>query len=338
MKKDGYGALCLTAIGLIAFEVVLTLSVTIAEGMMGTLYMAAMAQVTNSIRLINCILYIILFIMIATDGRSVRKNVIPIASCCVELLAAAILAFFSENLIKWRDIPAEIFADVEYGLQLAGIGMLVGMVISLPLGFLMRKCDMIVSAAIIVAATFISIGANIFAIKEHLGYTGGMLAVGFIQAFAIWLPSSGLCVQYQRARQMRIRRTSTTKGEGCSMATKSKLTAILLSIFTGGLGIDRFYLGYTGSGVAKLLTAGGLGIWSLIDLIMICTGSLHPADGSPWEEEVQQSQSPAGAQTNATNAAANDLDALERLAKLHEQGVLTDEEFEQKKQMILQKI
>lgn len=122
------------------------------------------------------------------------------------------------------------------------------------------------------------------------------------------------------------------------MATKSKLTAILLSIFTGGLGIDRFYLGYTGSGVAKLLTAGGLGIWSLIDLIMICTGSLRPADGSPWEEEVQQSQSPAGAQTNATNAAANDLDALERLAKLHEQGVLTDEEFEQKKQMILQKI
>lgn len=58
------------------------------------------------------------------------------------------------------------------------------------------------------------------------------------------------------------------------MAHKNKLTAILLSIFTGGLGIDRFYLGYTGLGVAKLLTCGGLGIWALIDLIMICTGSL----------------------------------------------------------------
>ena len=122
------------------------------------------------------------------------------------------------------------------------------------------------------------------------------------------------------------------------MATKSKLTAILLSIFTGGLGIDRFYLGYTGSGIAKLLTAGGLGIWSLIDLIMICTGSLRPADGSPWEEEVQQSRSHAGAQTNAANAAANDLDALERLAKLHEQGVLTDEEFAQKKEALLKRM
>ena len=71
------------------------------------------------------------------------------------------------------------------------------------------------------------------------------------------------------------------------MATKNKLTAILLSIFTGGLGIDRFYLGYTGLGVVKLLTMGGFGIWALIDLIMICTGSLRPADGSPWEEEVR---------------------------------------------------
>ncbi len=41
------------------------------------------------------------------------------------------------------------------------------------------------------------------------------------------------------------------------MARKNKLTAILLSLFTGGLGIDRFYLGYTKLGVVKLLTLGG---------------------------------------------------------------------------------
>lgn len=122
------------------------------------------------------------------------------------------------------------------------------------------------------------------------------------------------------------------------MAHKNKLTAILLSIFTGGLGIDRFYLGYTGLGVAKLLTCGGLGIWALIDLIMICTGSLRPADGSPWEEEVRVTQVRAVApvQPAAVNNNADTLEALEKLAKLHEQGILTDEEFQQKKRNCLE--
>ncbi len=47
---------------------------------------------------------------------------------------------------------------------------------------------------------------------------------------------------------------------------KNPTTAILLAWFLGGLGVDRFYLGQTGSGVAKFLTCGGFGIWWLIDL------------------------------------------------------------------------
>ena len=129
---------------------------------------------------------------------------------------------------------------------------------------------------------------------------------------------------------------------GRTMATKNKLTAILLSIFTGGLGIDRFYLGYTGLGVVKLLTMGGFGIWALIDLIMICTGSLRPADGSPWEEEVRAQAAPVQSAQPAYQAApapeSSNLDALEKLAKLHEQGVLTDEEFSQKKAELLSKM
>ena len=61
---------------------------------------------------------------------------------------------------------------------------------------------------------------------------------------------------------------------------KSYVTAVLLSFFLGVLGIDRFYLGYTGLGIAKLLTFGGLGIWALIDFIMIIVRKVPAADGS----------------------------------------------------------
>ena len=60
---------------------------------------------------------------------------------------------------------------------------------------------------------------------------------------------------------------------------KSQVTALLLALFLGGLGIHRFYLGYTWQGVVQLLTLGGLGIWALIDLIRIITGDLKPKDG-----------------------------------------------------------
>ena len=62
---------------------------------------------------------------------------------------------------------------------------------------------------------------------------------------------------------------------------KEWLTALLLSLFLGFLGVDRFYLGHTGLGVLKLLTGGGCGVWTLIDLIMIATGKLTDASGLP---------------------------------------------------------
>lgn len=65
---------------------------------------------------------------------------------------------------------------------------------------------------------------------------------------------------------------------------KSKVVALVLSIFLGELGIDRFYLGYIGTGILKLITCEGFGIWWLIDLIMIATGKLKPKDGSEYAE------------------------------------------------------
>ncbi|MGB0428288.1 MAG: TM2 domain-containing protein [Polaribacter sp.] len=62
-------------------------------------------------------------------------------------------------------------------------------------------------------------------------------------------------------------------------SSKSHTTALLLCFFLGGIGIHRFYLGYTWQGVVQLLTFGGLGIWSLIDFIRIVLEDLQPKDG-----------------------------------------------------------
>jgi hypothetical protein len=50
---------------------------------------------------------------------------------------------------------------------------------------------------------------------------------------------------------------------------KDPTTILIVSILAGSLGIDRFMIGDTGLGIAKLLTCGGLGIWTIVDWFMI---------------------------------------------------------------------
>lgn len=70
-----------------------------------------------------------------------------------------------------------------------------------------------------------------------------------------------------------------------SSEERSFLVAVLLSALVGTLGVDRFYMGYIGLGILKLITLGGCGIWWLIDLILIATGNLNDADGKPLRKD-----------------------------------------------------
>jgi TM2 domain-containing membrane protein YozV len=76
---------------------------------------------------------------------------------------------------------------------------------------------------------------------------------------------------------------------GLPVSDKSRIVAGLLSIFLGGFGVGRFYLGHVGLGIAQLsitvLSCGMLGwIWPIIDAIFIFTGKVTDAQGRPLRE------------------------------------------------------
>nr|XP_054756493.1 TM2 domain-containing protein 3-like [Lytechinus pictus] len=69
----------------------------------------------------------------------------------------------------------------------------------------------------------------------------------------------------------------------CNWTSGSKWsTALILSVTLGGFGADRFYLGYWQSGLGKLFSFGGAGVWTLIDVLLIAVGYITPSDGSHY--------------------------------------------------------
>jgi hypothetical protein len=68
---------------------------------------------------------------------------------------------------------------------------------------------------------------------------------------------------------------------GLPYSDKEKVVAGLLQLFIGVFGVGRFYTGHTGIALAQLFTCGGLGIWALIDGIMMLTGNVKDPQGRP---------------------------------------------------------
>ena len=69
--------------------------------------------------------------------------------------------------------------------------------------------------------------------------------------------------------------------EEVAISEKGFVPTILLCFFLGALGVHRFYVGKIGTGLLQLITLGGLGIWTLVDFIIIVTGGFKDKEGLP---------------------------------------------------------
>jgi hypothetical protein len=68
------------------------------------------------------------------------------------------------------------------------------------------------------------------------------------------------------------------------ISDKDFLATLILCLFLGVFGAHRFFVGKSGSGILQVLTLGGLGIWTLIDFVVILTGNFKDSEGKKIAE------------------------------------------------------
>lgn len=108
------------------------------------------------------------------------------------------------------------------------------------------------------------------------------------------------------------------------LSEKEFLPTLIFCFFFGSLGIHRFFVGKVGTGILMIVTLGGLGIWVLVDFIMICIGSFRDVEGRiiTYQRTVIKSEGSVAAE-------------LEKFAELKNKGVISEEEFNKKKEELL---
>lgn len=126
------------------------------------------------------------------------------------------------------------------------------------------------------------------------------------------------------------------EGHNHDVSEKSWLTTLLLCIFLGGLGIHRFYVDKPLTALLWLLTAGCFGLGTLADLCSIASGTFTDGDGAVILSNKQRDRIYGPSVQSALSVDA--IEQIRKLGDLRDSGILSNEEFEEKKAILLDKI
>ena len=340
---------------------VIALICTSLMGSFGQTAYVASQIVARTFHALNGVLIILALIAALCIHKNTEKKGTAILLTSIGLFAIVCI-IMARRIALLYFMDSDVIEMCAHDMRVSGLILLISSGIAYVLHLSTKKAPWFIPMIIVVIICLVVV---VGAVITYIIFTNRVIIASYnaiMIPFLVLLPA--LRIVNTGIQQKEYNKPNEEEAQ-IAIAAKSKVVSAILAFFLGTTGAHRYYLGYSKQGIIQtsgfvsliigntmyfsmlkydddvllfsvlfLLYGAAIGIWAFIDFIRILTGGLTPADGSSYtENQAKQVQI-----VQTTPCPTDGIEKLEKLAKLHEQGILTDEEFLQKKSEILMNI